>query len=101
MTQRYEVRIARPGPRPAFYCVAEHLWGKECDVDSDGNSESPDDTNWTELDLHLRGSGLYVDVLPLSFEPLVLVVGSSDEALCWKAARFLALHSGGELQGAA
>src|SRR5688572_13636966 len=48
MSNDHAVQIKAPGPRPEFYRIAEHLWGAGCNVDSDGDSCSPDDHDWTE-----------------------------------------------------
>jgi hypothetical protein len=91
--------IKHPGLRPAYYLIAEHLWGLGCNIDSDGNSRTPDDTHWTELTLSLRGkSSVRIDIDPLSIDPLVLAVRSSQESLCRQAAQFIVNYSGGELE---
>jgi hypothetical protein len=41
----YTIRLRDPGPRPAYYLVADHLWGRGCNIDSDGNGATPDDTS--------------------------------------------------------
>ncbi len=92
----YLVDVVKPGPRPPFYRVAEHLWGAGCDIDSDGNSEAPEDTQWTELTIELRGAGgQRVDVDPVSVDPLILQVRSSSMRLAQEVARFIGEHSGG------
>lgn len=62
ITNDYFVQITPEGPLPACYLVAEHLWGPGCNIDSDGDSKTPDDRHWTELTLTLRTEpGLRVD----------------------------------------
>ncbi|OZB57934.1 MAG: hypothetical protein B7X39_20365 [Lysobacterales bacterium 14-68-21] len=100
MTTEHIVHVKAPGIRPPYYLVAELLWGAGCDFDSDGNSHTPEDGEWTELSLVLRSDvGQRVDIDPVSTEPLVLGVRSTHESLASQAARFLALHTGGALVG--
>ena len=46
--------LENPGPRPPYYEVAYHLWGKDCTFDSDGDSYDPESLEWTELTVALR-----------------------------------------------
>jgi hypothetical protein len=97
----YSLQIIAPGPRPPYSQVAEHLWGAGCDIDSDGNSVVPDDRQWTELTVCLRSSPEQrVDIDPLSNDPLILVVRSSDISLCQQTADFIVSVSGGEIRRA-
>lgn len=97
----YLVNIVEPGLRPPFYQIAEHLWGSNCNIDSDGNSETPDDARWTELSIELRGgAGQRVDVDPISVEPLVLQVRSTSLHLAQEVARFIVRHCGGAAEPA-
>ena len=89
--------IISPGPRPPYHLVAEHLWGG-ADFDSDGNSETPTDTNWTELTVQLRPDGLErVDIDSVFEDPLVLKIASGSPALAKSVAEFLASSTGGKL----
>jgi hypothetical protein len=95
----HRINISAPGPRPPYYRVAEHLWGIGCNINSDGNSERPDDTNWTELTIELRGvADQRVDVDPVADEPLILQVRSTSLKLARDAATFIVDSSGGEIQ---
>jgi hypothetical protein len=78
--------------------VAEHVWGPGVDIDSDGNSRTPDDEHWTELTV-IRRPGLSerIDVDPVSDSPLVLKVVSESRDLALRAASFLAHSTGGTL----
>ena len=97
----HQLKVISPGPRPPFGQVADHLWDVGCDVDSDGNSRSPDDREWTELTVILRSdTEQRVDVDPISNDPLVLRVHSSNQLLCYRAAEFIASVSGGGLDPA-
>ena len=53
---KFEFRIENAGPRPPYFAVAEHLWGPGVDIDSDGDSATPEDPNWTELTVIRRKS---------------------------------------------
>ncbi|MBS7561901.1 hypothetical protein DMX09_16080 [Pseudomonas protegens] len=91
--------LHHPGPRPAFYRVAEHLWGAGCNVDSDGDSRTADDEQWTELTLILRDSSQQrLDIDPLSLAPLVLLIRASQAGLGERAAHFIQSVAGGTLQ---
>lgn len=93
----YLVNIVEPGPRPPFYQVAEHLWGAGCNIDSDGDSRTVGDTQWTELTIELRGADEQrVDVDPISADPLVLQVRSFSAHLAEEVAKFIAGRSGGK-----
>ncbi len=102
MSSDHAIQIKAPGPRPAYYLVAEHLWGAGCNVDSDGDSRTPEDHNWTELSVSLRGSpGQQLDIDPVSTQPLVLVVRSPHATLCSKAVEFIVSFSGGTVESMA
>lgn len=98
MSTDYFIEISPEGPLPAYYLVAEHLWGPGCNIDSDGDSKPPDDRHWTELTLTLRTTpGLRVDVDPVSINPLVLVVRSENEAVCVSTASYIISVAGGSI----
>jgi hypothetical protein len=94
--------IKNPGPRPAYYLVADHLWGRGCNVDSDGNSVPANSTEWTELTLSLRDSAesQHLSIDPVSLAPLVLVVRSHDADLCERAAAYIVSCAGGSVDDA-
>jgi hypothetical protein len=96
----YIIHLREPGPRPAYYLVAHHLWGAGCNIDSDGNSATREDTNWTELSLFLRGAppSEQVHVDPVSELPLVLNIWSPSGELCNRVAKYLVSTSGGVLE---
>lgn len=84
------VHISSAGRRPAYWKLAAHLWGAGCNIDSDGNSQTPDDEEWTELTLSLRGApGQHVTVDPIPGEASTLAVRSADPTLAEKVAAFL------------
>ena len=91
--------LSSPGKRPRSYELAQHLWGIGCDIDSDGNSSSPDATDWTELTIRLRSSdNERIDIDPVGpAEPLVLSIRSENEELASRTAIFLQHVTGGAL----
>jgi uncharacterized protein (DUF58 family) len=103
MTNEHVLYVRNPGPRPAFCLVAEHLWGVGCNFDSEGNSRTPLDTEWVELYVALRGTGMaeLVQIEAVSESPLVLAVRSSRQDLCTRAAEYLASKTGGKIAAAA
>lgn len=99
MPREHKIQLRQPGPRPPYYSVAEHLWGKNCYIDSNGNFDAPADPNWTELSLYLRAnpSSNQVHVEVVSEAPLVLGIRSSSQVLCERATEYLASTSGGAI----
>ncbi|SEQ48947.1 hypothetical protein [Sphingobium sp. YR768] len=89
--------LISPGERPYFASVAYHLWGRECDFDSDGNDDEALAGGWTELTVALRPDcEERVDVDPLDqHEPLVLVIRSERDHLAQATASFLQAYCGG------
>ena len=79
----YECFLVNPGPRPPYYLVGRHLWGTQADWDSDGDSDTPDATDWTELTAALRPQlAARVDIDPIhDTGPLVLWVRSESADL--------------------
>jgi hypothetical protein len=77
--------------------LAHHLWGG-VDFDSDGNSETPADVNWTELTLTRRPhNDERVDIDPVSEDPLVLKISSATPGLARRTAEFLTRLCGGSM----
>lgn len=99
MSGMFNYYLISPGERPLSISVARHLWGNDCDFDSDGNDDEAPVGGWTELTVALRPEcEERVDVDPIDGkEPLVLAIRSESADLAKKAALFLQLHSGGEL----
>jgi hypothetical protein len=91
--------LISPSERPEFSSVAHHLWGKDCDFDSDGNDDEGLVGGWIELTVTHRPDYMEsLDVDPIDDnEPLVLVIRSESAVLAKKAALFLQTHSGGRL----
>ena len=93
--------ISKPGPRPPYYKVADYLWGEGANIDSDGNSTNPEDTDWTELSICFRDEDTpYVHVDPISENPLILEVRSISYELAKKTAEYIACKTGGVLKNA-
>ena len=92
--------LVNPRDRPPYGWVADHLWGSEANIDSDGNSRTPDDTQWTELSLILRGSEgeaeIHID--PVAVSPLVLKIRSPDAGLAERTAIFLSDQTTGTIE---
>jgi hypothetical protein len=64
------------------------LWGKGVDIDSDGNSQYPESTNWNELTLILRSDiSQRVDIDPI--EDGKLKIKSEDHDLLVKVSSYL------------
>ena len=95
---KFKFLVRNPGPRPPFPAVAEHLWGAGVDFDSDGDSRTLEDPNWTELTVIRRdGTGERIDIDPVAEGPLTLQVVSESRDLALRAAAFLAEATGGDL----
>src|SRR4051812_44558527 len=91
--------LINPGPRPPYHEVAQRLWGDR-DFDSDGDSTSPDATDWTELTLSLRPECVErIDIDPVSYPgSLVLCLKSESEDLVRRTADFLGQRTGGSVR---
>jgi hypothetical protein len=98
----YRVLLKSPGPRPPYYKLAEHLWGANCIIDSDGDSIPPDIQFWTELTVAPTGPGdperLDIDPIVDSAGHLSLLIRSASESIAVRAAEYLLQTAGGELR---
>jgi hypothetical protein len=92
--------LVAPRNRPPYARVANHLWGSKANFDSDGNSRTPDDTQWTELSLILRGSEgeseIHID--PVAVSPLALKIRSLNAGLAEQTAIFLSDQTAGTIE---
>jgi hypothetical protein len=92
--------LVAPRDRPPYGWLADHLWGAKANIDSDGNSRTPDDTQWTELSLILRGSEgeaeIHID--PVAVSPLVLKIRSPNAGLAKQTAIFLSRQTAGTIE---
>jgi hypothetical protein len=88
-----------PGPRPPFGRVVDHAFGPDANVDTDGNSSTPNARDWTELYIALRPNHLHVvDICPTDANETSLCIEATSTHLAERVAEFLLAHSGGELQ---
>ncbi len=89
--------LESPGDRPAYYKIAELLWGVSANVDSDGDSSHPEDTQWTEFSLFLRDGKerdqIHID--PVSRTPLILKIRSPDREIARHVVTYLHEVAGG------
>lgn len=80
------------GNLPKFYEIAEYLWGKGVNIDSDGDSYDPKSTNWTELTLILRSDETQrIDIDPIEGGNALMLKTTSKE-LKEKVISFLKSH---------
>jgi hypothetical protein len=85
-----KLKLRKIGPMPPYYDIAEYIWGKDVNIDSDGDSYSPDSTDWTELTLILRSdTSQRVDIDPSPSDSDLLVLEASYQHLTDKAVTFL------------
>jgi hypothetical protein len=92
--------LVAPGDRPPYGRVADHLWGSKANIDSDGDSRTPNDTQWTELSLILRGSQVKAEIHidPVSEAPLVLKIRSLNAGLAERTVIFLSDQTAGTIE---
>ena len=68
------------GSLPPFYEIAEYLWGKGVEIDSDGDSYDPKSTNWTELASILRSDKAQrIDIDPIEGRNDLMLKTTSKE----------------------
>ena len=85
--------VAVVGPLPPFGEVAEALWGANCDVDADGDSDIPESTTWRELTLILRPAYLErIDIDPTDYDRDTIKICATSEQLLSKTVSFLSSH---------
>ena len=98
MHYRFRLLVEVSGPRPPAGAVIDHIWGRGVDVDSDGDSRSPEDREWTDLWVAKRPECTeIVSVLPDSESPLVLAVESDSIELAQRVAVFIAQEANGRI----
>ena len=74
----YEFWIKDSGPRSPYQRYVSYLWGEDSDCDTDGNSSSPSDREWTELTIINRKNNTgRVDVDSEQNSPLIAVAPDS------------------------
>lgn len=90
--------LLAPGLRPPFYEVVDHVYGRDSNVDTDGNSMTRDAVYWTELYMAQRPEmEPVVSVLPMNLDGTVLCIESSNEPLARRTAEYLHRRCGGTL----
>jgi hypothetical protein len=86
------------GNRPDFRIVKTFIWGELHKTDSDGDSNNPASRTWTELYIASREvKNEYVDIYPVTTEPLVLKIQSPDIELTKQVTLFLAEETAGDI----
>jgi hypothetical protein len=81
--------------RPPFYLVTTFVWGDGHDFDSDGNSRTPHDTEWTELYCTNRSSPFERFNVEVLKEPRPRIeITSADDSAASKIALFLLMELG-------
>lgn len=86
----FEHRIELIGELPAYYKIADVLWGVDADIDSDGNSETAESTSWSELTLILRSdTEQRLEIDPDEKGERFLLVSSMKEDLVTKTIDYL------------
>ena len=78
------------GALPPCFLISDYLWGEGANIDSDGNSVTPQDTNWTELTLILRANEKKrIEIDPIEGKTGFLIVKSTDEKLAHSVVNYL------------
>ena len=86
-----EFKVELVGKMPPYYDIAEFLWGKGVDIDSDGNSEHPSSIDWNELTIILRSDeSQRVDIDPA--EDGYIKIESEDKELLSRVVSYLQRH---------
>ena len=84
-------KVELVGKMPPYYDIAEFLWGKSVDIDSDGNSEHSRSVDWNELTIILRSDeSQRVDIDPA--EDGFLYIGSEDKKLLARVVSYLQIY---------
>lgn len=85
-----KIEIQLIGALPPYFLISDYLWGEGAKIDSDGNSVTPQDINWTELTLILRSDKeKRIDIDPVEGKPDVLILKSADEKLAHSVVSYL------------
>ena len=86
------------GDRPDFRIIRVFIWGEHHNTDSDGDSYNPASRTWTELYIASREvRNEYVDIYPVTLEPLVLEIQSPDIELTKQVTLFLAEETNSDI----
>jgi hypothetical protein len=85
-----EITIEKVGSFPPCFYISDFLWGKQADIDSDGNSNTPESIDWTELTLQLRDeTEERIDIDAIEGKVGLFQLKASSEALARKTVDFL------------
>jgi hypothetical protein len=96
---RHEFFIHRPGQRPPFGLVVDHVYGPGANVDTEGDSYPASSTTWTWLYMQLRSAQdePVVEVTMVDDAHTIMRIASDDLELAAAAAQFLSTRVGGTL----
>jgi hypothetical protein len=103
MSERcYRIVIREVGQRPPFGEVVNHLYGVGSNIDTDGDSYTPNATDWTWLYMRDRATvnAPVVEAVLSEDRDGEMIVASADLRLARSAADFLAMRSGGKIETA-
>lgn len=85
-----ELSLKLTGELPPFYKIADFVWGEGSDFDSDGNSSTPEATDWSELTLILRNdASKRIDIDPIDGDARHLKLMASNEKLANSVVSYL------------
>ena len=88
--QELETKIEVIGEMPPCFDISNFLWGVDASIDSDGNSDSADSTNWNELTLVLRSDiNQRIDIEPVEGLPKFLMLRATSKDLIQSVVSFL------------
>ena len=86
----FSIKLEVVKPLLPYYEISNHLWGETADIDSDGNSLTPDSNDWNELTLILRADeSQRIDIDPIDELDNGLLICSTDKYLLNKTVLFL------------
>lgn len=96
----HNLYLVAPGARPPFFEVVDHVYGPDDIVDTDGDSNTREATDWTWLYMRLRKPRYreqpVIEVIMLEGGQ-VMQIASDVEVLTQKTALFLAQKTGGTI----
>jgi hypothetical protein len=96
MKEPYSIQVECRGPRPEAGAISIVAWGRPTEVHLAGDFEGPTDESWTRLSVvRVDNAEQRIDIEPVSREPLVLRVSSSEKKCADNVAFFIAMESHG------
>ena len=85
-----EIELELISDLPPFYEISDYLWGRDANIDSDGNSNDPAASKWTELTLILRSDeSQRIDIDPIEGKEGFLKLRAEDLKLGQRVVSFL------------